>query len=158
MATMSRRHLRTSNPTSPAPGLRIGIVMSRFNQDIVRGPARRPATRGAASASASTTSDIADRQRSRRAGDPAGAAAAWRSRGQLRRAGRARRRGARRDLPLRGRLQRVRRAASCDVQLETGVPIANGVLTAENDEQALRAHRGRRAPRRAQARSRWPTC
>ena len=57
--------------------------------------------------------------------------------GRLRRAGRAGRGHPRRDLPFRDRRQRVRGRASPSVQLEFGIPIGNGILTTDTDEQAM---------------------
>ena len=40
-----------------------------------------------------------------------------------------------------------------DVMLESGLPVANGILTTDDEEQAPRA--STRAPRRCASRSRW---
>ena len=73
--------------------------------------------------------------RARRARDAA-CAAAPRADAPLRRAGRARRGDPRRHVSLRDRRERVGRAACSSVQLETGIPIGNGILTCDTDEQA----------------------
>ena len=46
---------------------------------------------------------------------------------------------------------------SLEVQLDTGIPVANGILTCEDDDQALARMQVKGADC-AQAPSRWPTC
>ena len=128
-----RRH-RRDRARHHGAGLRIGIVMSRFNPTWVkacfRAAPRRLRKLGVRSL------EHAHRDRSRCARGAARVAEDGAKR-PLRRADRARRSDPRRNLSFRDRVERDRRAASRTVQLDTGVPIANGILTTENDDQAL---------------------
>jgi 6,7-dimethyl-8-ribityllumazine synthase len=45
-----------------------------------------------------------------------------------------------------------------DVQLNTGVPIANAVLTTEKRRPGAGTHGAERVPRRRRPPSKWPTC
>ena len=69
------------------------------------------------------------------------AARAWPERSALCRARRAGLRGARRHPPLRARRRRMRRAGLMQVSLDTGVPVANGVLAVEQLRRRRRACR-----------------
>ena len=135
---------RIAHPHRAATGRRVGIVrvaLQRRRSATACSPARCARSRKPAS----PTRDILVVDGARRARDAARAAAARADR-RLRRAGRAGRGDPRRDLPLRDRRQRVGGAASPSVQLEFGIPIGNGILTTETDEQALDAlrHQGLR--------------
>jgi 6,7-dimethyl-8-ribityllumazine synthase len=48
--------------------------------------------------------------------------------------------------------------AVMEVQLDTGIPVANGILTCEDDDQALARTQPKRFEDCAQAAVEWPTC
>ena len=133
------------DPDLSGRGLKIGIVMSRFNKDICEGLLSACEIELARLGVA--TDDVLLVDVPGALEHPLALQKMAQS-GKFDAAGRHRCGGARRHLPLRSRVERIL-ARHSRRQLETGVPIANAILTVDTEEQAhvRMAEKGRDAAR-----------